>query len=126
MITEMLYSALLIVHIAGGVATGIAASYAGIVLWRGTSSLYRACALTLSVLAVFEILSGVALSVVSVQITAQSLCSNIALYLSALLFIEALLFVRMKKVSMRFPLVRALSPILASLVLLIAAVSFGF
>lgn len=126
MSTILVYNFLLMAHIGGGIATGVTAVYTGIILWRRTSSLYRTCALTLSGLAVFEVLSGVALAVVSLQITAQSLCTNIALYLSTVLFVETLLFFRMKKIEMPYPFAATLSPVAAGVSLLAAAIIYGF
>ncbi len=121
----MLYTLFLVLHLAGAGATGIAASYTGVVLWKREDASYRMCALILGILATFEILSGVALAVISFKITAPSLCANIILYLSIVAFIETLLFFRMKKISMSFPLTQILSPIAASLMLLIAAIAYG-
>jgi len=121
----MIYSFLLVVHIGGGIVTGIAASYAGVVLWQRTSALYRACALILGALAAFEVFSGVVLAFISLKITAQSLCNNVALYLLIVFFVETLLFIRMRKVSISFPLAQTLIPVVASLALMVAAVSYG-
>ncbi len=121
----MVYTVLLTAHIAGGVATGIVASYAGIALWQGMNASYRKCALVLSALAVFEVVSGTVLALLSVQLTAQALCTNIGLYLAGVSLVETLLFIRMKKVSLVFPVGRTLMPVAASLVFLVAAVSYG-
>jgi hypothetical protein len=122
----MLYISVLVAHIAGACATGLAASFAGVVLFQRTSTLYRPSAFALGILAVFQILSGVVLSIVSIQISAQSLCANIAIYLSVLFCIEAMLFVRMKKASLPFPLVQILSPVVVSLACLGTAIAYGF
>ena len=105
--------------------TGFAAVYAGVALWRSTSVLYRTCALTLSGLAAFEVLSGVLLAAASSTVSAASLCANIALYMSLVAVVEALLFIKMKKLSMSFPLTEALAPILGSLALMGVTIAYG-
>ena len=113
-------------HIAGGVLTGVAASYAGVMLWQGRSDSYSISARVLGSLAGFEIVSGVMLAIVSSTISAASLCANIALYLFIVASVEAFLFIRMKKNAISFPLSESLSPVLASLVFLLVALAYGF
>ncbi len=126
MITLMLYTCLLIIHIAGAVVTGVAAFYTGIVLWRRTSSLYETCSLTLSSLAVFQILYW--------RHTLDRFRSDyraILVYRYRTVFAYVALyrdasFRQDEKILMPFPLARTPSPILASLAILLAAISYGF
>lgn len=122
----MAYSLILTVHIFGALLTGIVASYSGVVLWQRTNERYATCALTLGMLAAFEIFSGSVLSIVSSAVSAASLCANIALYLSLVTSLELLLFIRMKKTSIAFPLAQTLAPVVASLLLFLGAVFYGF
>lgn len=122
----MFYGTLLTVHIGVAVITGIAASYAGIMLWQNESASYHKTALVLGLLAGFEILSGTVLSIMSSTITALSLCSNIALYLSVVFIVETLLFLRMRKVSSGFPIMPVISPAMIGLTLFIATIAYGF
>ena len=121
-----MYTSLLAVHIVGASATGIIASYTGIAIWRRQERSYRRLALILASLAGFEILTGVVLSVVSSQITAISLCANIIAYLSVVFVVEALLYARMRKISLAFPIAWVSAPIASALSLLAAAAAFGF
>lgn len=122
----MMYSALLAIHIVGACATGIVAASAGAALWRQYGADYRGHAIALGFLAGFEIFSGVALSVASIDVTALSLCKNLAIYLLIVCSVEALLCMRMRKIATVFPAQLAFSPVAASLVLMLAAISYGF
>lgn len=122
----MTYDILLAIHILGACATGVVASYAGIVMWQRREVSYRPTSIVLGVLGGFEVLTGTLLSVVSSQVTSISLCANIIAYLSVVFFVEALLFLKMKKISMSFPIATALSPIATSLSFLLAAIAYGF
>ncbi len=122
----MIYEALLAFHVAIGIITGALATYAGIILWRSDERQYRPVALGIAYLAGFEILSGVMLSVLSLEISAISLCANIALYLSLVFVVEVLLFLRMKKVARGFPLIAVVSPSASGLAFLLAAIARGF
>ena len=121
-----MYTSLLAVHIVGASATGIVASYAGIAMWRHQERSYRRVALILASLAGFEVLTGTAFSVLSSQITAVSLCANIAIYLSVVFVVETLLYLRMKKISLAFPIVKVSAPIASALSLLAGAALLGF
>lgn len=122
----MISSFLLAVHLSGAAATGLVATYAVVAMVRGTSTTYRKTSLLLGALAGFEVLSGVALSISSSQITTLSICANVVMYLSVVFFVETLLFVQMKKETLVFPLRAAISPTLASLLLMFVAISYGF
>ena len=122
----MVYGALLTIHIIGACITGIVAAYAGIIMWQRQETSYRGTAIILGVLGGFEVLTGTLLSVVSSEITSVSLCTNIIIYLSVVFFMESLLFMRMKKISILFPVAQALSPIAAGLALLLTAIAYGF
>ena len=122
----MLYTVFLALHIVGACVTGIVAALAGVVLWRRDTAQYRKYAVMLGFLGGFEVLCGITLSVVSAQISTVSLCGNIAIYLSVLFFLEAVLFMRMHRVSLVYPAKLALSPMMASLLLMVASISYGF
>ena len=114
------------VHIAGACITALVGAYAFAMLWRREEGMYGICASVLGAVAGFEVVTGTMLSILSLNITALSLCANIAVYLSIVLFLDALLFVRAKKISVRFPAATALSPIAASLLGMAGAVFYGF
>ena len=120
-----MYSILLVVHIAGACVTAIVGAYAVAMLWRREEGKYSLSASVLGAIAGFEVVTGTLLSVLSLQVTALSLCANIIAYLSIVLFLEAVLFVRMKKISIRFPAGVALSPIVASLLGMAGAIGYG-
>jgi hypothetical protein len=122
----MIYSLALVVHILGACVTGVTAAYALIVMWQDQDTSYRRTAIVLGSLGGFEVATGTLLSVISSQITSISLCANIFIYLSVVFFFESLLLLKMNKVSMSFPIIRALSPIAASLSLLLTAIAYGF
>lgn len=121
----MLYETVLTVHIAAGVVTGLVASYAIATLWNHNASAYRATAISLGLLAAFEVLSGTSLSLLSPSVTALSICANILMYLSIVFFVEALLFARMKAIFRPFPLAQSISPVAGSLLVLLGAISLG-
>ena len=121
----MMYSMLLIVHIIGASLTIILAGYVSAMLWNNMQDRYRLCAIALSALLGFDMLSGVLLSVLSSSVSALSLCANFALYLSVVLTLETILFARMRKEGTAFPLINVFSPIAAGLAASITALSLG-
>jgi len=122
----MAYSILLSLHIVGALATGISAAYACVILWNGISDKFRFYAQVLGLLAGLEIVTGTALSVLSAQISAGTVCERVALYLAVVAIIEALLFARMRGLSITFPMPAVLTPSAAGLALLGAALAMGF
>ncbi len=74
-------STLLFLHIAGGILAGVVIFRSAFVLIKSQKKSYPKLIGALSFLAAFEVLSGVLLAYISPSITAQSLCTNIALYL---------------------------------------------
>src|SRR3989338_11169244 len=120
------YSIILAVHIAGACITALVGAYALAMLWRREEGKYSLSASVLGFVAGFEVVTGTLLSVLSLQVTALSLCANIAAYLAIVLFLEAALFVRMKKISIRFPAASVFSPIAASFLGMAGAVLHGF
>lgn len=122
----MVYDIFLIVHVIGACITGAMAAYASVAMWNGFADKYKLCATILGGLAAFEVFSGTALSILSLQVSAASLCSRIFLYLTIVAVVEVLLFMKMKKGSVVFPLVPALSPVVASLALFSSAIILGF
>ena len=122
----MTYLVVLALHLAAALVTGLVIVYALFALWRQKSDSYRLCALLLGSIAGFEVLSGTVLAIVSPTFSASALSIHIFEYLGVCLVAEWLLFARMRKVSLAFPLAAAASPVLASIALFVAAISFGF
>lgn len=120
------YSIILTVHIVGACATALVGAYALAVMWRREEGKYSISASVLGAVAGFEVATGTMLSVLSIKITTLSLCANIAVYLSIVLFVEVALFMRMKKISVPFPGAVVISPIAASLFGMIGAIALGF
>ena len=119
----MLYSLFLTLHLTGAFATFGVVGFAGKTLLQQHENSYRYYAILLGVLGAFEILSGIALAVVSPEVTALSLCKNVALYLAMVFGVEGLLIARMKQT---FPTRLAFSPIALSLMLFMGAIGYGF
>jgi hypothetical protein len=120
-----MYTLFLILHLGGAAVTGLVATYSVLALVRHFDSEYRRLAGTLGLLAGFEIMTGVCLSVISSQVTALSLCSNIAVYLGVVALVESALFLRMQKMTMTFPIRLVLSPSSIGLALLLIGISYG-
>lgn len=121
-----MYSSILVLHIIGACATGLVAAYTAIVLAKGEESHYTRLAQALGLLAGFETATGTLMSVLSPNITALSLCSNIAVYLGVVFALEAVLFWRMKKAALLFPIHLAFSPAAAGLLYMALAIAKGF
>ena len=122
----MIYSVLLAFHLVGAGATGLMGAYSIFNIAKGFTQKYKNNALVLGALATFEIITGTFLSIVSLQISASSICGKVLVYLSFVAIIEVLLFARMQKVSLTFPLVKVASPVASSLLLLLSAIAYGF
>ena len=122
----MMYSIVLVLHLLTSTVTGLVIVYSLYALWSRADALYRLCALLLGAIAAFEVLSGTALAVLSPTLSASALSIHIFEYLSVCLVAEWLLFARMRKVSLVFPLAAAASPVVASVALFVVAISFGF
>lgn len=121
-----MFSAVLIMHIAGAIATGIIAVYACTMMVLGRDTAYRMTAQLLAALAAFEVFTGIGLAVLSPEISVISVCGNIALYLAIVAALEVLLFLRMPNGVVRFPIVQTVSPISVGIAALIAGVVLGF
>ncbi len=119
-----MYDVILTIHLAGAGVTAFIAAGAGAALWHRSATAYRPHAIVLGAIAGFEILTGIVLAIVSPEITALSLCTNIALYLGAIFALEALIFARLRESATAFPRL-ALSPIALSLVLFAGAIGVG-
>lgn len=89
-------SPLLLIHILGGVFSIGAVFASWIVLVRNRKKSYPFFLKTLSVLTSFEILSGTLLAYFSPSVSAQSLCVNLALYLTVIAVTYAGFVYRMK------------------------------
>ena len=122
----MTYFVVLGLHLTAALVTGLVIVYALFALWRQKSESYRLCALLLSSIAGFEVLSGTVLAIVSPTLSATALSIHIVEYLGVCLIAETLLFVRMRKASLAFPLTAAASPAVASILLFAAAIAYGF
>ena len=122
---HMVYTGLLVLHIAAAIATiGLIANALYIVL-RGREAWYRFSALALAGVAAFEIISGTALTLLSPELTAASLTFHIVAYLGICAGVEALLFIKMKKISLPFPLAATASPVFASVCMFALALYAG-
>lgn len=119
-----MYEALLTTHLAGAGLTALVAAAAGAAMWGAHAHAYRPYAIALGAIAGFEILTGVLLALLSPEITALSLCRNVALYLGAVFAVEALLFMCIQQNAGVYPRF-ALSPIALSLVLMAGAIGAG-
>lgn len=120
----MLHAVILGSHIIAACITGVIIFYALYIAARGTATLYRNAALSLGFVAAFEVLSGTVLALISPELSAASLGLHIALYIGVCIIVESILFMRM---SIRlFPLRATATPVCASLLLFVAAVSYGF
>ncbi len=117
---------MLIVHIVGAVLTAVVAIHACVSMVRGGTENYRRAAQLLATLAAFEVATGTALAVLSPTVSAVSVCGNIALYLASVAVIQILLFMRMRRSTLRFPAVQTFSSAFGTLSLLGAAVLLGF
>lgn len=121
-----MYSALLSLHIIGALFSAVLATFAVLVALTGRDGWYKTLSLGIGVLAAFEVSTGTVLAVLSPEVSALSICANVALYIAAAASIQALLFMRMRRITLPFPAFRALSPLGASMVLLATSVVFGF
>jgi hypothetical protein len=122
----MVYNLILIAHLSGAAITALFAAVAVATIWFKKDRLYRPFAMVLGIVASFEIVTGTILSVLSYQISALSLCGNIALYLTTVGLIEVLLFLQMRQKTVVFPARFVFSSIGSSLVLFAAALASGF
>jgi hypothetical protein len=122
----MLYPFVLALHILIACGTIGVAVWALLALWKGREASYRACALALGLVAAAEVFTGTALALLSPELSAAALAAHIAEYLGACLAIEAIIFIRMQKISLAFPFSSVASPVLASVILFAAAVGGGF
>ena len=122
----MIYSVLLAFHLIGAGATGLMGAYSIFNIGNGFTQRLKNNALVLGVLAAFEIVTGTVLSVVSLQVSALSICGRVVVYLSFVAIIEVVLFSRMQKVSLKFPAREVVSPVASSLLLLLSAIAYGF
>ena len=122
----MSYSLFFALHIAGAGATGVVALYSIYMLWNNVASALQMSAIVLGFLAGFQVLTGTILSVISLQISAASICSRVFVYLTVVALVEVMLFSRMKKISIPFPFEATLSPVAGSLALLGSALALGF
>lgn len=122
----MVYVFILALHLLTACVTACVMAYAIFALWRGREASYRACAIVLGLIAALEVGTGTALALLSPVLSASALALHIFEYLGVCLAVEALIFVRMQKMSLVFPLSFAASPVLASVVFFIAALGAGF
>jgi len=120
-----MYEMIFALHILGAIATGIIGSYALVILYRGEQT-YRMAAISLGIAACFEIMTGTLLSIISARITASVVCERLIVYLALVAIVEGLLCIRMRGISVAFPVGTVVSPIAGSLALLGAAFAMGF
>lgn len=122
----MMYTAILFAHIGGAFATAIVALAACTAVVTRKDTLYRRAALWLGGASSFAVATGTLLAVISPAVSVRSICENILLYVLCVLFVEALLFSRMKHSAEQFPAVRALSPLAGAVMFTLGALVLGF
>ena len=122
----MIYTLFLWLHLACAFLTvGMSGASLAVLLAKKEEK-YAFFARVIGSLAAIEIVSGLVMSLASPSVTALSLCANIGMYLSAVVILEGALYLRMKKVSLDFPLRFVISPIIASLTLFTGVLTMGF
>ena len=94
-----MHTALLVLHIAGAVATMGASAISAFALWRHVEARYRANAFALAFLIIFQLVSGTTLYLLSENMSLFTLCKNFALYLTIPVTLEISLLIHMKKKS---------------------------
>lgn len=120
-----MYTAILFLHIGAALTT---AGFIGISLFAllgKKEAWYRSSALSIGAVAAFQIFSGTVLAFLSPELTAAYLTMHVALYLGVCFMVEALLFMRMRKIALVFPFAWTASPVFASVLLFVAAISYG-
>lgn len=120
-----MYTGILALHVLATIATVGALGYALYSLHRKIETAYRKAALAIGSIAAFEVVSGTLLAVLSTTVTAAGLVIHIAAYLGFCLAVEALLFNRIRKTSVSFPVGAVTVPVLASLSFFVAALQSG-
>jgi len=119
---SVIYQTIVLLHIAGALASGTVGAWSLVTVAKRLSHFFQLQAHLLAALATFEILTGTTLAVLSPQMTAQSLCANIALYLFAVAFLEALLLQRTVGSVQN---TRVLAPVAFSCIVFIVVLSAG-
>lgn len=122
----MIYALVLALHIIAAFATGVVIAYALYALWRTKATSYRLCVLSLGFIAALQVFTGTVLALLSPTLLAASLSIHIFEYLGVCFVVELLLFVRMQKMRIVFPIRSVSSPVVASVLLFAAAISYGF
>ncbi|HYF13087.1 MAG TPA: hypothetical protein VD928_02210 [Candidatus Paceibacterota bacterium] len=122
----MFYALILASHISVAVITGIVILFALYAIARGKSHVYRNTALTLALVAALQVISGTLLALLSPDVTAASLSAHIAVYLGVCVIVEALLFIRMRNISLNFPVGLSVFPVMLSVIVFITAIVRGF
>lgn len=122
----MLYALIVVLHVVGALVTALVGARSLFVVWFSKHALYRSSSLSLGALAVFEVLTGTLLSVLSSSISAAYICERVAIYLALVALIECLLFERMKRNAIAFPFVQIGAPVMLSLGFLASAAAAGF
>jgi len=123
---NMPYAVILIFHIITACVTAIVITYALWVVVRSEASRYRMSALLLGFIVAIQVLTGTVLAIMSPELSAASLTLHIAVYLGACFSVELLLFKRMRRIFITFPAGLVISPAIASVMLFIVAISYGF
>ena len=93
----MLYTAVLSVHLLTAALTGLIFIYALYVLAFKKINSYYLCTLLVGFIASLEVVTGVGLVEISPTLTAASLSLHMLEYLGVCLFVEILLFTRIKR-----------------------------
>jgi hypothetical protein len=120
-----MYTIVLAAHILGALCTGFFGAFVLTTLVRNQTHLFSLSAKTLAGLAVFQTLSGALLALLSPEVTALSLCDNLALYFAPIVLLEVVLMTRMNRLSQSPPIARILYPMLGSVSAFCALVFLG-
>jgi len=92
-----MYGFVLAIHLLTAATTGVVLLYSLYALVFKKANSYQVCALLLGFVASLEVVTGVALSELSPTLTEAALSLHLFEYLGACLFVEVLLFTRIKR-----------------------------
>lgn len=109
-----LYTLFLSAHILGALTTLLLSGLAVFALTKKQSQHYQFSAYALAFAAVFQTLTGAMLAVLSPEITALSLCDNLAFYITPIAVLELMLISRMRSFESTVSVPRIAVPMLGS------------
>ncbi len=109
-----LYALLLSSHILGALATFVLGGFVIFALTKKQTEHYQLSAYALAFAAVFQTLTGAMLAVLSPEITALSLCDNLAFYITPIALLELVLISRLRSFESTVSVPRIAVPMLGS------------